>query len=304
MNMNAEMRQDEELENTAVEIDGGDDSSFDDDKSASDSRTNVQEDDGELENYSENVKKRINQLTAKRKQAMEEAQAAYEYAQRVKAENDQMKSRLSQLDQGYMTEYEGRVSTQEAQAKRALAEAFEAGDYEKVAEAQAAISRIEIEKERLRLRKIQNENQARQAQEAQEQQQRVQQQPQRRQQPPEDPKLQSWLSKNKWFGTDRTMTSVARALHEELVLEHGFDPTSDDYYAEIDRRMRRELPHKFQADRRSAQAVTPASSGRSKTAGRKQAVELTPGQVAFATKMKIPLDVYAKEVAKINARSN
>lgn len=301
MNMNAEMRQDEDLENTAVELDGDDDSSSDYESEASDSRTNVQDEDSELENYSENVRKRINQLTAKRKQAMEEAQAAYEYAQRIKAENDQIKSRLSQLDKGYMTEYESRVSTQEAQAKRAMAEAYEAGDYEKVAEAQAAISRIEIEKERIRLRKIQAENQANQVQNEPEQHQQARrQQPQ----PQEDPKLQAWLGKNKWFGTDRIMTSAAKAIHEELVLEHGYDPTSDDYYAEIDRRMRRELPHKFQADRRSAQAVTPASSGRSKPSGRKQAVELTPGQVAFANKMRIPLDVYAKEVAKINARSN
>jgi len=196
------------------------------------------------------------------------------------------------------------LKAQESQAKRALAEAMEAGDYEKVADAQEAISKIAIAKERVRVQKAKI---AKQQQVAKQQAQVAQQQPQPQQQaaPQQapDPKLQSWLGKNEWFGQDRLMTRAAQAIHEQLVLEEGFDPTSDDYYKEIDNRMRREMPQKFKEKRSNAQTVAPASgNGRSVKSGRKKAVELTPGQVAFAKKMRIPLDRYAKEVARLEQR--
>ena len=257
-----------------------------------------EEDSSELENYSENVQKRINQLTAKRKQALEEAEAAYTYAQQVQQQNEEMKQRIAQLDQGYIAEYDGRVESQAAAAKRMLQEAYDNGDMEKMAQAQEVISGLAIEKERLR---IQKNRQQRQAQ-APAQQQAPQQVAQPQQQEL-DPKLKSWMSKNSWFGTDMFMTRGATALHEQLVAQEGFDPSSDEYYAEIDRRMRQEMPHKFQEQRQSAQAVAPASNGRSSSkTGRKKTVELTPGQVAFATKMKIPLERYAKEVAKLERK--
>ena len=118
-----------------------------------------------------------------------------------------------------------------------------------------------------------------------------------------DPKLDSWLSKNEWFGKDNVMTGAARALHETLVAEEGFDPRTDEYYAEIDKRMRREMPQKFQGDKKNVQSVTPAGSGtRSLKSGRKKSVELNPGQVALAQKLKIPLEKYAAEVAKLENR--
>jgi len=263
------------------------------------------EGDDELENYSEGVQKRINQLTAKRKAASEEAEAAVQYAQQVHQENQQMKARLQQLDQGYRAEYEGRVVSQEQQAKRALTEAHEAGDYERVAEAQSALSQVAIEKERIRLQtaKAQRDAQQReqQAQQQQQQQQYQQQQPQRQ---AADPKLEKWLSKNDWFEKDTVMNAAATAIHKQIVNDEGFDPSTDEYYSEIDRRIRREMPHKFQARQQNAQVVTPASgNGRSLKSGRKRSVELTPGQVAFANKMRIPLDVYAKEVVKLESRS-
>jgi len=263
------------------------------------------EGDDELENYSEGVQKRINQLTAKRKAASEEAEAAVQYAQQVHQENQQMKARLQQLDQGYRAEYEGRVVSQEQQAKRALTEAHEAGDYERVAEAQSALSQVAIEKERIRLQtaKAQRDAQQReqQAQQQHQQQQYQQQQPQRQ---AADPKLEKWLSKNDWFEKDNVMKAAATAIHNQIVSDEGFDPSTDEYYAEIDRRIRKEMPHKFQAKQQNAQVVTPASgNGRSLKSGRKRSVELTPGQVAFANKMRIPLDVYAKEVVKLESRS-
>jgi len=134
------------------------------------------------------------------------------------------------------------------------------------------------------------------------------QQPQQRQAIPReedlDPKLRSWMSKNEsWFNKDAVMTGGVKAIHEQLVGVEDYDPTSDEYYAEIDKRMRKEFPHKFQSQRQNAQAVAPASSGRSVKSGRKKTVELTPGQVAFAKKMNIPLERYAKEVAKLDTRS-
>ena len=200
-----------------------------------------------------------------------------------------------------MSEYEGRVTTQEAQAKRALAEAHEAGDYEKLADAQTAISQIAIEKERLRLQKQRSEQQAKEyaAQQEQAQQQPRQQAPQ----PQRDPKLESWLEKNKWFGSDKVMTGAARAIHETLVAEEGYNPTTDEYYAEIDRRMRSEMPNKFASNKKNVQSVTPSGNGsRSLVNGRKKQVDLNPGQVALANKLKIPLEKYAAEVAKLENR--
>ena len=312
MSMVEENINSEELEGTTVEFED------DSEESSSESvvvapeetegtRTKVRDKssgDDELESYSESVQKRINQLTAKRKAAAEEAEAAVQYAQQVHQENQQMKARLQQLDQGYRSEYEGRVVSQEQQAKRALTEAHEAGDYEKVAEAQSALSQVAIEKERIRLQtaKAQREEQQRQAQaEQQQQQQQYQQQQPQRQAP--DPKLEKWLSKNDWFEKDNVMKAAATAIHNQIVGEEGFDPTTDEYYSEIDKRIRKEMPHKFQVKQKNAQVVTPASSnGRSLKSGRKNTVELTPGQVAFANKMRIPLELYAKEVLKIENR--
>lgn len=309
--MSEDIRENEELEgNTSVELDDDQDDqvievSSEDDETT---RTNVREKssgDDELENYSDSVQRRINQLTAKRKQAAEEAQAAVQYAQQMQQENAAMRQRLEKMNQGYNTEAEGRLKAQEAQAKKAMAEAYEAGDYEKVANAQQAISKITIAQERVRIQKakIARQQEAAQNQEAQPQAAPPQQQAPQQQAAP-DPKLEKWLGKNQWFGQDRLMTRAAQAIHEQLVLEEDFDPTSDDYYKEIDSRMRKEMPNKFQERRSNAQTVAPASgNGRSVKSGRKKAVELTPGQVAFAKKMRIPLDKYAKEVAKLENRS-
>jgi hypothetical protein len=255
----------------------------------------------EHENYSKDVQKRINQLTAKRKQALEEAEAAFNFAQQQKNENEQLKQQLSQLNQGYTSEFGNRIESQTAQAKKLYKEAFDAGDAEKMSEASDLMAKLAIENERLRIQKArvdqtratgdneakgnveQNVSQARQTQEKQEL----------------DPKLQKWLDNNSWFGTDIVMTSGARAIHEQLVGQEGFDPSTDDYYTEVSRRMAVEFPHKFKGGQKNTQSVAPASSGRSLKKGGKKTIELTPGQVAFAKKMRIPLEKYAQEVAKI-----
>ena len=304
--MQAEAQQQEIEETTSVELeDTSTEEVVEDSKEVElqedeATRTNVQDnDEDELDQYSEGVQKRINKLTAARRKAEEEAAAAIQYIQQVQSENEDIKKRLKTIDKGYVSEYEGRITSQEAQAKRALAEAHEAGDYEKVADAQSAIAQIAIEKERLRLQKARSEQDAQQAEAAQ------QTQPQAQPQPPQerDPKLEAWLAKNTWFGKDSIMTGAARALHETLVAQEGFDPRTDEYYAEIDKRMRREMPNKFQGDKKNVQSVTPAGSGtRSLKSGRKKSVELNPGQVALAQKLNIPLEKYAAEVAKLENR--
>ena len=261
--------------------------------------------DEELETYSENVQKRINQLTAKRKQALEEAQAAYQYAEHMKKENDQLKNGYSALNQGYVNEYENRVKSQSAQAQKLYEEATEAGDSKKQAEILKIMSQLGVEEERIRQQKVKINQQNQNAKQQAQQTQVAPQQPQvKAPDPKEDKKLQAWLSKNSWFNVDKIMTRGAQTIHEELILEEGFDPTTDEYYSEIDKRMRREFPHKFQEKRTSnAQVVTPASTGRSVKNGRvKKSVQLTPGQVAFANKMRIPLEKYAEEVLKIENR--
>ena len=263
-------------------------------------RTYVQEQSDEHEEYSEKVQKRINQLTAQRKQALEEAQAAYQYAEQQKKQNDELNNKLTNLDKGYISEYGTRVDSQSEQAKRLFKEAYDAGDSDKMAEAQDVMAKLAIEKERLRIQKARSEQEVQQPQQPQ-------QQPQKQQTPKVedlDPKLQTWMKSNTWFGTDMVMTGAAQGLHQQLVGSEGFDPTSDDYYSEIDKRMRDSFPNKFQEKRQNVQAVAPATSnGRAVKSGRKKTVELSPGQVAFAKKMNIPLERYAKEVAKINSRS-
>ena len=304
--MQAEAQQQEIEETTSVELeDTSTEEVVEDSKTVElqedkETQTDVQDDgEDELDQYSEGVQKRINKLTAARRKAEEEAAAAIQYIQQVQSENEDIKKRLKTIDKGYVSEYEGRITSQEAQAKRALAEAHEAGDYEKVADAQSAIAQIAIEKERLRLQKARSEQDAQQAEAPQ------QAQPQAQPQPPQerDPKLEAWLAKNTWFGKDSVMTGAARALHETLVAQEGFDPRTDEYYAEIDKRMRREMPNKFQGDKKNVQSVTPAGSGtRSLKSGRKKSVELNPGQVALAQKLNIPLEKYAAEVAKLENR--
>ena len=308
MAMSEDIREDDEFENgTSVEVEEDQvddtDSSDDDDES----RTNVRgksSGDDELENYSESVQRRINQLTAKRKQASEEAQAAYQYADKIQKENESMKTRLQQVSAGYNSEAEGRLKAQEAQATRAYAEASEAGDYDRAAKAQQALAQIAVAKDKVRSQKSQIERQGQQQKAQQEQQAQAPQQSQQQQAAPaRDKKLDGWLDKNSWFGNDRIMTRTAQAIHETLVLEEDYDPTSDDYYKEIDSRMRKEMPQKFKEKRSNAQTVAPASgNGRSVKSGRKKSVELSPGQVAFAKKMRIPLDKYAREVAKLDNR--
>lgn len=248
----------------------------------------------ELESYSKNVQKRIKKLTEKYRQEERDKEEAARLAQKLREENEQLKQRMSTLDQGYLTEYGSRLESQLTMAKQAYKEAYDRGDVDKMFDAQQELSRISIEQERYRLAK-QRQEKVSVTREAEGQPvQQPQAQPQQAT-PEPDPKAQDWASKNEWFGQDEVMTYAAFGIHRKLVEEEGFDPTSDEYYDEIDKRMQNEFPHRFKKNGRSGQVASADTSASRKPSGRRT-VKLSPSQVAIAKKLGVPLEEYAKYV--------
>ena len=264
----------------------------------------------ELDKRRDKTQKRINKLVAQRKETEEREAAALQFAQQQKQEADALRAQLSSLNTGYSAEASSRIDSQEAQAKAAFKEAYEAGEIDKMSDAQQVMAKIAIEKERLRIFKN-NQQRAQQAQQAQQNYQAqpgAQQQPQQQEYapPPQpDAKATEWAEReeNSWFGQDRAMTATAFTIHQQLVQEEGFDPQSDDYYSEIDKRIRTEFPHKFEGKTTRTQTVAPVSQGKTSQKSKKS-VKLTPAQISVAKKLGVPLDAYAKEVAKIDARNS
>ena len=237
---------------------------------------------------------RIDRLTKKMREVERQREEALSYAKNVQAEAQQLKQRMDTLDNNYVQEYASRVETQTATAENELARAIEIGDTNGVIEAQRKITRLAIENDRAEQAKAQ---QARYAQQARAQQEAQVQAPMPQQQPRRpDPKAEQWAGRNDWFGSDEAMTYAAFGIHKKLVENEGFDPQSDEYYNELDKRMQTEFPHKLNGgSKRPAQTVASVSrntSGRS--SGKK--VRLTPSQVAIAKKLGVPLEEYAKHV--------
>ena len=256
----------------------------------------VAQDDDNFEKAENATQKRIDRLTKKMREAERQREEALKYAQSVQAEAQQLKQRMDTLDTSYVQEYSSRVESQMASAEGELARAMEVGDTNAVVEAQRKITRLAIENDRAEQAKAQQE---RSAQAAETQQAAQVSQPSSQAQPRRpDPKAEAWAQKNEWFGSDEAMTYAAFGIHKKLVEDEGFDPKSDDYYTELDRRMGDEFPHKLGnsgGSRRPAQTVASVSrntSGRS--SGKK--VRLTPSQVAIAKKLGVPLEEYAKHV--------
>ena len=243
----------------------------------------------ELEEYSQSVKRRIDKLTRKMREAERREQAAIDYAKKIQEENKNLRTTSVNTSRERVTSDEASITSTETLLNTAYKQAVEQGDVDKQVEAQQKIAELAIEKERLRLRKNRLEQQT-----AQEPEQTVEQaidaQPQPQAQP--DPKAQEWASDNKWFGTDKAMTYTAMSFHDDLIAE-GFDATTDEYYNEIDRRIRKEFPQKFEDQSKPKQTV--ASAVRKSASGRRT-VKLTPSQVAIAKKLGVPLEEYAKHV--------
>jgi hypothetical protein len=251
----------------------------------------------EVEEYSEGVKKRIAKLTKKMREAERQREEALRYARSVKTERDQYEATATSLDKNYATEMEGRISSSLAAAQAKLAAARQSEDSKAEVEALTAISQLGYEQGKLAELKTQHQMQETAAKEAAERPVPQQQQP--TQQPPRDPKAEAWAEKNEWFGKDNAMTYTAFDLHRKLTEEEGMDPQSDEYYSEVDKRIRLEFPHKFgnkgveKTISKPTQNV--ASATRSSKTGRKQ-VRLTSSQVAIAKKLGVPLEEYAKQL--------
>jgi len=277
----------EENQDTEVELEA----QQEDDSSAAEARTDTED---QFEKAETNTQKRIDRLTKKMREAERQKEEALRYAQGVQSEAQKLQERMNTLDTSYVNEYSTRVETQMGSAEQDLARAIEIGDTNGVIEAQRKITGLAIENDRARQAKMQQERYAQQA--AAQQQQQVQQ-PMPQQQPRRpDPKAASWADRNEWFGSDEAMTYAAFGVHKKLVENEGFDPQSDEYYTELDQRMKEEFPHKLNGgSKRPAQtvaSVSRSSSGRS--SGKK--VRLTPSQVAIAKKLGVPLEEYAKYV--------
>lgn len=251
----------------------------------------------ELESYSKNVQKRIKKLTEKYRQEERDREEAVRLAQTLRQENETLKSQMQNSSQAHLQEYGTRLENQLNLAKQAYKQAHDMGDVDKMFEAQQALSKISIEQERYRLAKQRQDKLTvdREAQSQQPQQQYTQQLAQQQQPVQPDPKAQGWAEQNDWFGQDEVMTYAAFGIHRKLVEEEGFDPTSDEYYNEIDNRMRKEFPQRFGKNGRSGQVASADTSASRKPSGRRT-VKLSPSQVAIAKKLGVPLEEYAKYV--------
>ena len=245
----------------------------------------------ELEDYSQSVQRRIDKLTKKMREAERREQAAIDYAKKVQEENKNLQATTMTTSRERVTSDEAQIQSTEALLNTAYQQAIEQQDVTKQVEAQQKMAQLAIEKERLRLRKNKLDQQEAAKPTEQPSVEQIVNQPQQQQSQP-DPRAQEWAQDNKWFGTDKAMTYTAMSLHDEIVNE-GFDASSDEYYNEIDRRIRKEFPHKFEDQNRPTQKV--GSAVRKSSNGRRT-VKLTPSQVAIAKKLGVPLEEYAKHV--------
>ncbi len=257
--------------------------------------TSASEDSGSEDQFAKaetSTQKRIDRLTKKMREAERREQEAIKYAQAVQSEAQTLKQRMSSLDTNYVNEYTSRVNTQIEQAENTLARAMEMGDSKATVEAQRTLTNLAIQQDRANQAKAQQE---RVAQQKEEPQQAAPQQPAPAAPKRPDPKAETWAMKNSWFGQDEAMTYAAFGIHKNLVEEEGFDPTTDEYYTELDRRISSKFVNAGNtANKRPAQTVVGASRTPTGRSGKK--VRLTPSQVAIAKKLGVPLEEYAKYV--------
>ena len=249
--------------------------------------------DDELSEYSKNVQDRIRKITQKYRKEESERKAAIEYAEAVQKQNKELKQRLDSLDQSYVGEFGTRIDSQIQAAKAAYQKAYDEGNADEMFEAQKNLSKLALDQAQLEQSKKQMEKRAKQAEEAPQQ---PAQAPQPQAEP--DPKAEAWAEKNDWFGTDQPMTYAAFGVHRQLIEDEGFDPRSDEYYKELDRRIRTEFPHKFSDTQKSSSprvASADSSASRAPSKGKRK-VKLTPSQIAIAKRLNVPLEEYAKYV--------
>jgi hypothetical protein len=249
----------------------------------------------ELENYSKGVQKRIANLTKKMREQERAAQSAFEYAKNLQAENENLKTNTSRLNQSYYSEAENRLKSQRAQANSVLKGAYQEQDWDKVTKAQEILDKITVEESKLANGRMTIDREP----VYQNFPQQTYQQPVQQQTAAPDPAAEDWATKNDWFGQDEIMTLAAFNIHKKLVDEEGFDPSDSMYYDEIDKRIRVEFPHKFEGTKtqgKPQQTVAPA--GRSESSGRKRQVKLTKSEVEMARRLNVPVQEYAKYIKR------
>jgi hypothetical protein len=279
---------------TEVEVGGDSEVKVDSEPEVIESEVSVSE---EQEEYQTSVQRRIDKLTKRMRESERREQAAVEYAQNVQTESNALKTRMKSLDEGYLSEYGGRITSEQESAENTLRSAMELGDTDAVVVAQRKLTELAVAQERLNQAKVQQQQQAQYQQLQEQQRQQQQQQAPAAPQPAAetDPKAEAWAARNEWFGKDEAMTFAAFGLHKRLVEDEEFDPTSNEYYSELDKRMRNEFPQKLNGGTRKP-SQTVASVSRSGSPGRSRKVRLTPSQVAIAKKLGVPLEEYAKYV--------
>ncbi len=284
---------------TKLEDGGSADDSSEKSVQQSDSKENNKQEDNskQIEEYSEGVKKRIAKLTKRMREAERQKEEALRYADSIKQERDKFKTTADSLDKNYVAEMEGRITSGLAAAQEKLRAARQAEDPKAETEALTAISQLGYEQGKLAELKTQHQMQETAAKEKPVEQP-LYQQPRQQAETPPDPKAEAWAEENEWFGKDSAMTYTAFDLHRKLTEEEGIDPRSDEYYTEIDKRIRLEFPHKFDTSKDkpvSKPTQTVASATRSPKTNRKS-VRLTSSQVAIAKKLGVPLEEYAKQL--------
>jgi len=257
----------------------------------------VQED--EIEDYSEGVKKRINKLTYKVRESERREQAAIEYAQSVQDELNKTKNKLSKTDKNLYDEYSTRVSSELNSAQERYKKAYESGDTDALLESQKDLAKLAVEEESLKRVKPEAETETEVTQGEQQVAPKWTQPAQQQQQAPQpDPKAKAWAEKNEWFGDDLAMTTAAFAFHRQLTEGEGYDPTSDEYYKEVDKRLAESFPHKLgNTQKEVRETVAGSSKGVGTTKARsRRTIKLTPSQVAIAKRLGVPLEEYAKHI--------
>ena len=246
----------------------------------------------EVQEYSEGVQKRIAKLTRKMREAERQREEAVAFADAVNKQKNELEGRLSTLDKSYTSEFETRVKNSMVAAKQALKTAIESQDVEGQIAAQEQIANLTMDAARLNAMKVAAESKPKE----------VNVTPQQTKQSAQtDPMAEAWAAENAWFGNDSAMTYTAFDIHKQLVEKEGYDPKSKEYYAEVDKRIRLEFPHKFDkvednTTERAKPVQNVASAKRSASTGRKKTVKLTPSQVAIAKRLGVPLEEYAKQL--------
>ena len=254
----------------------------------------------EINQYRENVKKRIDKLTARLRETQRREEAAIAYAKKVQEESTQLQQRMLRTDEERLHEAKGRIETQVVALKQIIRKAREEGDIDTETEANQRLTDLIYDH-----RQVAEEDQRRAAYVKQQAEVPVQQpqyqQPQYQQPAPVDPKLEDWMERNPWYGQDTVMTNTAWGVHKQLVINEGFDGSSEEYYDELDKRMRNTFPKKFSqaqnnSTTRNVQSVAPATRSSGVNSSARRTVRLSPSQVAMAKKLGVPLEEYAKYV--------